>query len=80
MGCPESHPYAYDYYANNDYCCAHDPAQDPDSDYCRDDSDEVVGQACENWGVSTPCENHPSVTSGAAGTDQTAETGKSFKI
>ena len=58
VGCPESHPYAYDYYGYKDYCCAHDPAQDPDSDYCVDDSNEMLGKACEH---EPPCDNHPSV-------------------
>ena len=57
VGCPESHPYAYDNYGNYDYCCAHDPSQDPDSDYCVDDTDQMQGQACGN----PPCDNHPSV-------------------
>ena len=54
MGCPESHPYAYDYEGDNDYCCAHDPAQT--DDYCVDDG-RVDRLACPN----PPCDNHPSV-------------------
>ena len=54
MGCPESHPYAYDYYGDNDYCCAHDPAQTDDECLV---GNEMLGQACEN----PPCDDHPSV-------------------
>ena len=55
-GCPESHPFAYDYYGDNDYCCAHDPAQT--DDYCLADDNEMLGRACEH---TPPCDNHPSV-------------------
>ena len=56
MGCPESHPFAYDYYGDKDYCCAHDPAQT--DDYCLADDNEMLGKACEH---EPPCDNHPSV-------------------
>jgi len=58
VGCPASRPFAYDYYGNNDYCCPHDPAQNPDTDYCIDDNDEMLGMQCEH---EPPCDNHPSV-------------------
>ena len=59
MSCPESHPYAYDNYGDNDYCCAIDPAKDPyPSDYCVDDNNVMRGQSCEH---EPPCDNHPSV-------------------
>ena len=58
MGCPESHPYAYDYYGDNDYCCPHDPAENPDSDLCEDDDNNLWGKECEH---EPPCDNHPSV-------------------
>jgi len=58
VSCPASHPFAYDYYGTNDYCCAHDPAQNPDSDYCVDDNDQMLGVGCEH---EPPCDNHPSV-------------------
>merc|ERR1712227_844423 len=58
VGCPSSRPFAYDYYGNNDYCCPHDPAQNPDTDYCIDDNDEMLGMQCEH---EPPCDNHPSV-------------------
>ena len=61
--CPSSHPHPYDYYGDNDYCCPHDPAQNPDTDFCVDDSNEMIGQACPN----PPCESHPSVVDGGKG-------------
>ena len=77
--CPASHPHAYDYTYEDDYCCPFDPSNAPSTDplqndLCKDGND-YKGIQCEaEW----PCDSHPSVTSGAAGTDQTAETGKSF--
>ena len=73
-GCPESHPYVYDYYENNDYCCPYDPAQNPDSDYCGD-GNVFEGKKCD---LEPPCDDHPSVTYSYAGYADTAETGKSF--
>merc|ERR1712003_565118 len=53
-GCPESHPYAYDYDGDNDYCCPHDPDDDPD-DFCRDEGFNFKGIECDE----PPCENFP---------------------
>ena len=58
MGCPASHPFAYDYYGSSDYCCPHDPAENPDSDFCIDEDDYFKGKECEH---EPPCDNHPSV-------------------
>ena len=53
-GCPASHPYAYNYYEDNDHCCPHDPAQDPYHN-CEGEDSIYIGIECEH---EPPCENY----------------------
>merc|ERR1711976_403258 len=59
-GCPETHPYSYDYSYDGDKCCVYKMKED--EYYCGDDNNFYVGVDCPISPEERGCEDHPSVS------------------